>query len=105
MSPGPVGSYASQSSYPPSEMDTSVTSEHLTTEEVVNCQCKRMEEDGLMIQCDICLCWQHGTCLGIEEEDQVQDDYVCDTCRHPRLGKSGGAQLSVDQDWLNKGRT
>jgi len=104
MSPGagPVGSYAS-GSYPPSEMDTSVTSEHLTTEEVVNCHCKRMEEDGLMIQCDICLCWQHGTCLGIEEEDQVQDDYVCDTCRHPRLGKSGGAQLSVDQDWLNKG--
>ena len=45
--------------------------EHLTTEEVVNCSCKRSEEDGLMIQCDICLCWQHGTCLGVEEEDQV----------------------------------
>ena len=46
--------------------------EHLTTEEVVNCSCKRSEEDGLMIQCDICLCWQHGTCLGVEEEDQVR---------------------------------
>ena len=33
---------------------------------------------------------------------QVQDYYVCDTCRHPRLGKTG-AQLAVDQDWLNKG--
>ena len=98
----PAGASASHSSYPPSEMDTSVTSEHLTTEEVVNCACKRTEEDGLMIQCDICLCWQHGYCLGIEEEDQVQDYYVCETCRHPRLGRTD-AQLSVDQDWLNKG--
>ena len=98
----PAGASASHSSYPPSEMDTSVTSEHLTTEEVVNCACKRTEEDGLMIQCDICLCWQHGSCLGIEEEDQVQEYYVCETCRHPRLGRTD-AQLSVDQDWLNKG--
>ena len=104
----PAAASASQSSYPPSEMDTSVTSEqvgpseHLTTEEVVNCACRRMEEDGLMIQCDICLCWQHGSCLGIEEEDQVQDYYVCDTCRHPKHGRTG-AQLAVDQDWLNKG--
>ena len=93
-----------QSSYPPSEMDVvSVTgSEHLTTEELVNCSCRRLEEDGLMIQCDICLCWQHGSCLGIEEEDQVPEYYVCETCRNPRLGRTS-AKYSVDQDWLNKG--
>ena len=93
-----------QSSYPPSEMDVlSVTgSEHLTTEELVNCTCRRVEEDGLMIQCDICLCWQHGSCLAIEEEDQVPEYYVCETCRHPRLGRTS-AKYSVDQDWLNKG--
>lgn len=93
-----------QSSYPPSEMDVlSVTgSEHLTTEELVNCSCRRLEEDGLMIQCDICLCWQHGSCLAIEEEDQVPEYYICDTCRHPRLGRIS-AQYSIDQDWLNKG--
>ena len=93
-----------QSSYPPSEMDVlSVTgSEHLTTEELVNCSCRRLEEDGLMIQCDICLCWQHGSCLSIEEEDQVPDYYVCETCRNPRLGRTS-AKYSVDQDWLNKG--
>ena len=93
-----------QSSYPPSEMDVlSVTgSEHLTTEELVNCSCRRLEEDGLMIQCDICLCWQHGSCLAIEEEDQVPEYYVCETCRNPRLGRTS-AKYSVDQDWLNKG--
>ena len=93
-----------QSSYPPSEMDVvSVTgSEHLTTEELVNCSCRRLEEDGLMIQCDICLCWQHGSCFGIEEEDQVPEYYVCETCRNPRLGRTS-AKYSVDQDWLNKG--
>ena len=40
-------------------------------EEVVNCGCGRNEEDGLMIQCDICLCWQHGLCLEIHKEEQV----------------------------------
>lgn len=24
-----------------------------------------------MIQCDICLCWQHGICLGVEDEEKV----------------------------------
>ena len=43
-------------------------------EEVVNCSCGRNEEDGLMIQCDICLCWQHGMCLDIHKEEEVGDD-------------------------------
>ena len=41
-------------------------------EEVVNCSCGRNEEDGLMIQCDICLCWQHGMCLDIQKEEEVR---------------------------------
>ncbi|CAK9810922.1 PHD finger protein 20-like protein 1 [Anthophora plagiata] len=32
-----------------------------------------MEEDGLMIQCDLCLCWQHGHCNAIEKE---KDDWM-----------------------------
>ena len=91
------------SSYPPSEMDTSVTSEHLTTEEVVNCDCRRKEEDGLMIQCDICLCWQHGLCLGIDDEDQVPDKHVCEFCKNPKAARSS-AKYALDQDWLKEGR-
>lgn len=91
------------SSYPPSEVDMSVTSEHLTTEEVVNCECRRKEEDGLMIQCDICLCWQHGICLGIDDEDQVPDKHICETCRNPAAGRTS-ARFSIDYDWLKEGR-
>ena len=91
------------SSYPPSEVDTSVTSEHLTSEEVVNCDCRRKEEDGLMIQCDICLCWQHGLCLNIYDEDQVPDKHVCETCRNPTAGRSS-ARYALDHDWLKEGK-
>ena len=90
-------------SYPPSEMDASVASEHLTSEEVVNCTCKRTEEDGLMIQCDICLCWQHGNCLGIDEEDQVPDKHVCSICKEPKAGRTE-QRFSIDQDWLKEGK-
>ena len=91
------------SSYAPSEMGASVASEHLTNEEVVNCMCKRIEEDGLMIQCDICLCWQHGSCLGLDEEDQVPDKYVCQICKDPPFGRLNQS-LSLDQDWLKEGK-
>ena len=97
------GGFAGGSSYPPSEVDTSVTSEHLTTEEVVNCDCRRKEEDGLMIQCDICLCWQHGLCLGIDDEDQVPEKHVCETCRNPPAGRSS-AKFALDHDWLKEGK-
>ena len=91
-------------SYPPSEMDASVAgSEHLTSEELVNCTCRRLEEDGLMIQCDICLCWQHGYCVGIEDEDPVPEKHVCETCRQPTGGRSD-ARFSLDQDWLKEGK-
>ncbi len=95
------------SSYPPSEMDASVAgSEHLTSEELVNCTCKRVEEDGLMIQCDICLCWQHGYCVGIDDgddEDPVPDKHVCEICRLPPGGRTE-ARFSLDQDWLKEGK-
>lgn len=90
------------SSYPPSEVDTSVTSEHLTSEEVLHCACGSKEEGGLMIQCDICLCWQHGLCLGIDEE-QVPDKHVCQTCKNPRAGRSS-SRFSLDYDWLKEGK-
>ena len=98
------GGTQNNQSYPPSEMDASVAgSEHLTSEELVNCSCRRLEEDGLMIQCDICLCWQHGYCVGIEDEDPVPEKHVCETCRQPPGGRSE-ARFSLDQDWLKEGK-
>ena len=34
------------------------------------------------IQCEECLCWQHGTCMGLLEEN-VPDKYACYICRDP----------------------
>ena len=39
--------------------------------EVVHCTCGHTEGDGMMVQCESCLTWQHGACLGIDSADQV----------------------------------
>lgn len=35
-----------------------------------------------MVQCDTCLVWQHGLCVGFDEEQQLDGrDYFCELCR------------------------
>uniref|UniRef100_A0A336LWK1 CSON006578 protein n=1 Tax=Culicoides sonorensis TaxID=179676 RepID=A0A336LWK1_CULSO len=72
-------------------------------EEVINCICAYPEEDGLMIQCELCLCWQHGICNGIVKESQVPDKYVCLICRNPQRGRPS-MRFVHDQDWLYDGK-
>ncbi|CAB4054911.1 PHF20 [Lepeophtheirus salmonis] len=87
------------------EMDASTTSaDHLTSEEVVNCTCRRLEEDGLMIQCDLCLCWQHGACLGIFDEDQVPEKHICSICKNPPGSRNPSSRTQIDQDLLKEGK-
>ncbi|XP_020283446.1 PHD finger protein 20 isoform X2 [Pseudomyrmex gracilis] len=77
--------------------------EQLRKEEIINCTCGYMEEDGLMIQCDLCLCWQHGHCNAIERERDVPEKYICYICQHPyrqRLSK----KYFHDQDWIKEGK-
>ena len=46
--------------------------ETMSEGEVVHCTfCLHTEGDGMMVQCESCLTWQHGSCLGIESADQV----------------------------------
>ncbi|CAG9859535.1 unnamed protein product [Phyllotreta striolata] len=71
-------------------------------EEIINCTCGFMEEDGLMIQCELCLCWQHAYCNNIERESQVPDKYVCYICQNP-LRERRSRKYYHDQDWLTKG--
>lgn len=76
--------------------------EKMKKEEVVNCICGLMEEDGLMIQCDICLCWQHSHCSDFETENEVPEKYICKICKNPpHLRKS--QKYMYDHDWLHKG--
>ena len=43
----------------------------MTEEELVQCVCRRVDGDGLMVQCEVCLSWQHGHCTGFYQESQV----------------------------------
>lgn len=72
-------------------------------EEVINCLCPYGEEDGLMIQCELCLCWQHGGCNGIEKESDVPEKYICYICRNPERARESMRYIH-DQDWMFEGK-
>lgn len=71
-------------------------------EEIINCTCGITEEDGLMIQCELCLCWQHAYCNNIERENQVPEKYICYICQNPVRQRSSKKYFH-DQDWLKNG--
>ncbi|XP_066156675.1 PHD finger protein 20-like protein 1 [Euwallacea fornicatus] len=76
--------------------------ERMKQEEIINCTCGFVEEDGLMIQCELCLCWQHAYCSNIQKESDVPEKYVCYICQHP-LRERRAARFLHDQDWLKQG--
>lgn len=71
-------------------------------EEIINCTCGITEEDGLMIQCELCLCWQHAYCNNIQRENQVPEKYICYICQNPARQRSS-RKYYHDQDWLKSG--
>lgn len=77
--------------------------EQLKREEIINCTCGYTEEDGLMIQCDLCLCWQHGHCNGIEREKDVPEKYICFICSNPYRQRPSRKYIH-DQDWIKEGK-
>ncbi|XP_077606077.1 PHD finger protein 20-like protein 1 isoform X11 [Crocuta crocuta] len=70
--------------------------------EIVRCICEMDEENGFMIQCEECLCWQHSVCMGLLEES-IPEQYVCYICRDPP-GQRWSAKYRYDKDWLDNGR-
>jgi PHD finger protein 20 len=56
-----------------------------------------------MIQCDLCLCWQHGICHNIESSHQVPDKHVCFICKNPYRQRLS-TRFVHDQDWLYDGK-
>ncbi|XP_058810400.1 uncharacterized protein LOC131675416 [Phymastichus coffea] len=77
--------------------------EKLKREEIINCTCGITEEDGLMIQCDLCLCWQHGHCNAIEKEKDVPEKYVCYICQHSHRQRTTKKYFH-DQEWIKEGK-
>ncbi|KAM6215067.1 PHD finger protein 20-like protein 1 [Rhynchocyon petersi] len=70
--------------------------------EIVRCICEMDEENGFMIQCEECLCWQHSVCMGLLE-DSIPEQYICYVCRDPP-GQRWSAKYRCDKEWLSNGR-
>ncbi|XP_026120232.1 PHD finger protein 20-like protein 1 isoform X1 [Carassius auratus] len=70
-------------------------------DEIVRCICEMDEENGFMIQCEDCMCWQHSVCMGLLE-DSIPDHYICYICRDPP-GQRWSAKYRHDKEWLQKG--
>ncbi|KAM4581947.1 PHD finger protein 20 isoform 1-T2 [Fundulus diaphanus] len=92
------------------DMDLDVTTPPLSVDsgaldsndqELVRCICEVEEENDFMIQCEDCLCWQHGTCMGLLE-DNVPDRYTCYICRDPP-GQRQSLRYWYDREWLTNG--
>ncbi|XP_043107179.1 PHD finger protein 20 isoform X3 [Puntigrus tetrazona] len=75
------------------------------SQETVRCVCEVEEENDFMLQCEECLYWQHGTCMGLLEEN-VPERYTCFICRDSP-GQIRGQRQSLrywyDRDWLSTG--
>ncbi|XP_050431930.1 histone-lysine N-methyltransferase ASH1L [Adelges cooleyi] len=52
-------------------------------DDVVRCICGLHEEEGLMIQCERCLVWQHCDC--IKADPGKVDNYLCERCDHRQV--------------------
>ncbi|KPJ17781.1 PHD finger protein 20-like protein 1 [Papilio machaon] len=71
-------------------------------EEIINCHCGYREEDGLMVQCELCLCWQHALCHNIQRESEVPEKYTCSICLNPKRGRRS-KRFVHDQDRMYEG--
>ncbi|XP_033124912.1 PHD finger protein 20-like protein 1 isoform X1 [Anneissia japonica] len=91
---------------PEQKMDVVTSEEGVQTEEVygdevVHCVCKMNEEDGFMIQCDSCFCWQHSMCVGLNQVS-VPKKYICCFCQNPS-GERTNAKYYHNQEWFKTG--
>ncbi|XP_032174595.1 histone-lysine N-methyltransferase ASH1L isoform X4 [Mustela erminea] len=66
-----------------SEADSSETSvsekesAHEKDDDVIRCVCGLHKDEGLMIQCDKCMVWQHCDCMGVTSD---VEHYLCEQC-------------------------
>ncbi|KAL8283300.1 hypothetical protein RQP46_005710 [Phenoliferia psychrophenolica] len=59
---------------------------------ITRCVCSEDTDEmssGLMIQCDMCKCWQHGPCVGLWNDKDCPDRYFCELCRPGWHGPGG----------------
>ncbi|XP_018618621.1 PHD finger protein 20-like protein 1 [Scleropages formosus] len=84
-----------------SDLEPAMAEEEEYAGDIVRCICEMDEENGFMIQCEECMCWQHSVCMGLLE-DCIPDQYVCYVCQDPP-GQRLSAKYRHDKDWMTKG--
>ena len=59
-------------------------------EDVINCGCGQFRDEGVMIQCDRCECWQHTDCVlpDLKEDEEAPDNWICDKCDPEKKDKT-----------------
>lgn len=69
-------------------------------EDRTDCVCKQTHHRGLMIQCEMCLTWQHCKCIGIRRKREIPPTYACSACRsgHSIASTSTPLQLPLSQE-------
>lgn len=50
---------------------------HEKDDDVIRCICGLYKDEGLMIQCDKCMVWQHCDCMGVHSD---VEHYLCEQC-------------------------
>ncbi|BFZ20919.1 hypothetical protein BsWGS_23958 [Bradybaena similaris] len=70
--------------------------------DVVNCVCGLRETSGLMIQCDVCMCWQHFVCVDSDNSGVPPANYVCRLCESTP-GIRDSCRYMYDMGWERRG--
>ncbi|XP_064620312.1 uncharacterized protein LOC135483383 isoform X2 [Lineus longissimus] len=70
--------YSANSEVEPSEADSeSRHPEDDEDEEIIRCICGIYKDEGLMIQCEKCMVWQHCDCMRVSGDEE---NYLCEDC-------------------------
>lgn len=63
-------------------IDTSLITS--SNEDIIRCICGLYKDEGLMIQCARCMCWQHTECT---KADVNADNYLCERCEPRKVDR------------------
>ncbi|XP_047145074.1 uncharacterized protein LOC101240546 isoform X2 [Hydra vulgaris] len=88
--------------YESTETESESEGELPSVDDCVKCLCEDDCELGFMIQCEQCLTWQHGECVGYAQPKDVPLFYLCHICSNPK-GLRSASMFDNDYTWYRHG--
>ncbi|GFO13919.1 PHD finger protein 20-like protein 1 [Plakobranchus ocellatus] len=82
--------------------DTEEADEEEMALDMVNCTCGQRHHTGLMIQCEVCMCWQHFKCADVKKTGVPPANYVCLICENSP-GTRDSCKFIHDFGWERRG--